>query len=166
MGIFRRQEIDLSDEGLALAAEESNEIANESAADGGGSLSPGDTEKMQEPAAGAEPEAAGGEQESPPLATATGGTAGQTADWQGAAEKIAASWPQAFTQGEALVAKMVEIGSRYGDPQLWQRAPEGIMREAAIELFGWPKNRDNEYAKVAAQAARQAALKEMSRRNQ
>jgi len=167
MGIFRRQEIDLSDEGLALAAEESNGIVNQSAADGGGPLSPGNTQDIAEPAARTAPEAEGGEQGSPPRAQAAEARPeGREQGWQSAAEKISAAWPQAFAHGEELVAKMVEIGGRYGDPQLWQRSPEGIMREAAIELFGWPKNRDNEYAKIAAQAARDAALKEMSRRNQ
>ena len=80
-------------------------------------------------------------------------------------DNITASWPQAAGQGQALIAKMNEIGARYGDPLLWQRAPEGIMREAAIELFGLPRTKDNTYAKVAAEAARNAAMEEMLRRD-
>ena len=86
--------------------------------------------------------------------------------WQEAAASVAASWPQAMGQGQQLIAKMVEISQRYGDAQLWQRVPAGIMREAAIELYGMPLSRDNDYARIAAQSAREAALEEMNRRNQ
>lgn len=170
MGIFRRNQIDLSDEGLALAAEESN--ANQGAAaderqpadestgivadipDGSASVAADAPELSEQisavPAAGLNPAE----------------KAEREALWQEAAATIAGSWPQALGQGEMLIAKMVEISQRYGDPELWQRAPEGIMREAAIELYGLPLNRDNDYARAAAQSARTAALAEMNRRNQ
>lgn len=170
MGIFRKQEIDLSDEGLARAAEESNVIGCGSATDTGGPSSPGNPGEPPAPANIAAPEAGGREPATQPTnepiaASADAAQTEQVGLWQSAAEEITAAWPQAFSRGRELVAKMVEIGSRYGDPQLWQRAPAGIMREAALELFGWPKQRDNEYAKIAAQAAREGTLREMSRRN-
>ena len=173
MGIFRRNQIDLSDEGLALAAEDSN-VIKEAAADEGqtnirdhssavnslaaaGGLSTEDDLPAQE---------TGQELEEQQPALSAEQKAEREALWQEAAASVAASWPQAMGQGQQLIAKMVEISQRYGDAQLWQRVPAGIMREAAIELYGMPLSRDNEYARIAAQSARDAALEEMNRRNQ
>ncbi len=173
MGIFRRNQIDLSDEGLALAAEDSN-VIKEAAADEGqtnirdhssavnslaaaGGLSTEDDLPAQE---------TGQELEEQQPALSAEQKAEREALWQEAAASVAASWPQAMGQGQQLIAKMVEISQRYGDAQLWQRVPAGIMREAAIELYGMPLSRDNEYARIAAQSAREAALEEMNRRNQ
>ena len=173
MGIFRRNQIDLSDEGLALAAEVSN-VIKEAAADEGqtnirdhssavnslaaaGGLSTEDDLPAQE---------TGQELEEQQPALSAEQKAEREALWQEAAASVAASWPQAMGQGQQLIAKMVEISQRYGDAQLWQRVPAGIMREAAIELYGMPLSRDNEYARIAAQSAREAALEEMNRRNQ
>ncbi len=173
MGIFRRNQIDLSDEGLALAAEDSN-VIKEAAADEGqtnirdhssavnslaaaGGLSTEDDLPAQE---------TGQELEEQQPALSAEQKAEREALWQEAAASVAASWPQAMGQGQQLIAKMVEISQRYGDAQLWQRVPAGIMREAAIELYGMPLSRDNDYARIAAQSAREAALEEMNRRNQ
>ena len=173
MGIFRRNQIDLSDEGLALAAEDSN-VIKEAAADEGqtnirdhssavnslaaaGGLSTEDDLPAQE---------TGQELEEQQPALSAEQKAEREALWQEAAASVAASWPQAMGQGQQLIAKMVEISQRYGDAQLWQRVPAGIMREAAIELYGMPLSRDNDYARIAAQSARDAALEEMNRRNQ
>ena len=173
MGIFRRNQIDLSDEGLALAAEDSN-VIKEAAADEGqtnirdhssavnslaaaGGLSTEDELPAQE---------TGQELEEQQPALSAEQKAEREALWQEAAASVAASWPQAMGQGQQLIAKMVEISQRYGDAQLWQRVPAGIMREAAIELYGMPLSRDNDYARIAAQSAREAALEEMNRRNQ
>ena len=173
MGIFRRNQIDLSDEGLALAAEDSN-VIKEAAADEGqtnirdhssavnslaaaGGLSTEDDLPAQE---------TGQELEEQQPALSAEQKAEREALWQEAVASVAASWPQAMGQGQQLIAKMVEISQRYGDAQLWQRVPAGIMREAAIELYGMPLSRDNDYARIAAQSAREAALEEMNRRNQ
>ena len=173
MGIFRRNQIDLSDEGLALAAEDSN-VIKEAAADEGqtnirdhssavnslaaaGGLSTEDDLPAKE---------TGQELEEQQPALSAEQKAEREALWQEAAASVAASWPQAMGQGQQLIAKMVEISQRYGDAQLWQRVPAGIMREAAIELYGMPLSRDNDYARIAAQSAREAALEEMNRRNQ
>ena len=173
MGIFRRNQIDLSDEGLALAAEDSN-VIKEAAADEGqtnirdhssavnslaaaGGLSTEDDLPAQE---------TGQELEEQQPALSAEQKAEREALWQEAAASVAASWPQAMGQGQQLIAKVVEISQRYGDAQLWQRVPAGIMREAAIELYGMPLSRDNDYARIAAQSAREAALEEMNRRNQ
>ena len=173
MGIFRRNQIDLSDEGLALAAEDST-VIKEAAADEGqtnirdhssavnslaaaGGLSTEDDLPAQE---------TGQELEEQQPALSAEQKAEREALWQEAAASVAASWPQAMGQGQQLIAKMVEISQRYGDAQLWQRVPAGIMREAAIELYGMPLSRDNDYSRIAAQSAREAALEEMNRRNQ
>ena len=140
MGIFRRNQIDLSDEGLALAAEDSN-VIKEAAADEGqtnirdhssavnslaaaGGLSTEDDLPAQE---------TGQELEEQQPALSAEQKAEREALWQEAAASVAASWPQAMGQGQQLIAKMVEISQRYGDAQLWQRVPAGIMREAALE---------------------------------
>ena len=163
MGIFRHNEIDLSDEGLFPTAAESNEMSKEAAAD------------REQPAAETEKDAA----PLTPERTAEGepGEAAEEllsgdelaerdAAWQTAAAEVVALWPQAKGAGRELIARMNEIGARYGDPLLWQKAPAGIMREAAIELYGLPRTRDNDYAKAAARAAREAALSEQERRSQ
>lgn len=59
---------------------------------------------------------------------------------------------------------MVEISCRYGDETLWQRAPGGLMREAAVELFGMPRRSDPavlaEVVRQAHQQGRQQALQQ------
>lgn len=173
MGIFRRNQVDLSDEGLALAAEESN--VNEAAAADESFDSAAISQQLVDAGEEAAAEPANATEafaDNQPGAEADGAQALSAAAkaereslWQAAAAEIAASWPQAMGEGQALIAKMVEISERYGDRDLWQRTPSGIMREAAIELFGLPTTRDNEYAKMAAQSARAAAMEEMNRRN-
>ena len=156
MGIFRHDNIDLSDEGLAAAAE-INEDAKEESAVGKGLLD-AETEEQQNTgmpaAASRQADANDRENDEMPI------------KWRQAAEKIAAAWPQAKGQGKELIARMTEISRRYGDPQLWQREPEGLLREAAIELFGMPLTRDNNYALEAAEAARKAAISDLERREQ
>ena len=178
MGIFRRNQIDLSDEGLALAAAESN-VIKEAAVDQEPAPLSGDNASSlaadslaPQGESGADEDDRDGEIRPEPTDGETGQPlpaavrAERETLWQEAAQAVAASWPQAMGQGQQLITKMVEISERYGDRELWQRAPEGIMREAAIELYGLPERRDNGYAKLAAQSAREAALEEMNRRNQ
>lgn len=157
MGIFRHDNIDLSDEGLAAAAE-INEDAKEESAAGKGLLDAETEEQTQNTdlpaAASRQADANDRENDERPI------------KWRQAAEKIAAVWPQAKGQGKELIARMTEISRRYGDPQLWQREPEGLLREAAIELFGMPLTRDNNYALEAAEAARKAAISDLERREQ
>ena len=173
MGIFRRNQIDLSDEGLALAAEDSNVIIEAAADEGQTNIRDHSSAVNSLAAAGGlsteddlPAHETGQELEEQQPALSAEQKAEREALWQEAAASVAASWPQAMGQGQQLIAKMVEISQRYGDAQLWQRVPAGIMREAAIELYGMPLSRDNEYARIAAQSAREAALEEMNRRNQ
>lgn len=161
MGIFRRNQIDLSDEGLALTAEESNEMPEQAAADQNGLSAEADMDGLQQER---DMEAEEGQEETSPVELSPGEKAEREAAWRQAVEKTAAQWPQAAGQGKELILKMNEIGSRYGDPLLWQKAPESIMQEAAIELFGMPVAKDNDYAGAAARAARAAVLREQDRR--
>ena len=63
--------------------------------------------------------------------------------WRAAATENARHWPQLMSDPRRLLAKMADISARYGDSSLWQRAPAGIMREAAIELYGLPQGMDS-----------------------
>lgn len=177
MGIFGKREIDLSDEALAAAAEQSNEIASGSAAEHSQNDASHEQSDLEQQLNGNQQQTAEAEEEQTEMEQAAASELEQDpwdseakAErenlWQQAKAETAELWPQAMGEGEKLISKMIEIGERYGDPQLWQRSPAGIMREAAIELFGLPRQRDNAYARLAAESAREAALKEMSLRNQ
>ncbi len=160
MGIFRKHDIDLSDEALNQTAEDSNEIANGSATEAA------EASAQQNPESDAQDDSEETAEQAEHNPLDQEAQAERESQWQQAREQIADLWPEAMGEGEKLISRMVEIGERYGDPQLWQRSPQGIMREAAIELFGLPKERDNGYARIAAEAAREAAMQEMSLRDQ
>lgn len=73
--------------------------------------------------------------------------------WQEAARSVAGHWPQLKQDLPALLTRMKAISERYGDPDLWQRAPAGIMREAAVELYGMPARPDDGALGQAVRAA-------------
>ena len=58
--------------------------------------------------------------------------------WRQATHEVVMHWPQMQGDIRKMIGKMAEISARYGDATLWQRAPGGIMREAAMELYGVP----------------------------
>ena len=81
--------------------------------------------------------------------------------WQEAARAVADHWPQMKEDLPALLGRMKQISERYGDPELWQRSPAGIMREAAVELYGMPPRPDagalSQAVRAAHEQGRQAA---------
>ena len=83
--------------------------------------------------------------------------------WKQAALSTAEHWPQVKGDLRALVSKMVEISRRYGDDQLWQRAPEGLMREAAMEMYGLPKVLDSGALSSAVRQAHEHGMQFASR---
>lgn len=108
----------------------------------------------EEAAAGEEAPAAPPEAETAPAATlSVEPDPAQEQQWQEAARSVAGHWPQIREDLPALVGRMKAISERYGDPTLWQRSPAGIMREAAVELYGMPARPD---AGALAQAVRAA----------
>jgi|GEM_PF-6924763 len=84
--------------------------------------------------------------------------------WGQAAGELDRLWPELASRKAELFNKMGEISSRYGDPALWRRQPQGIMREAALELLGPPRGRVDQAVREAVKAARQAALAEAEAR--
>ena len=137
MSIFRRRSEsapDLSDQALTGEAAEA---------------APAD-----EAAAGGEaPETAPEAETAPTTALSTDPDPAQEREWQEAALNVAGHWPQIKEDLPALLSRMKVISERYGDPTLWQRSPAGIMREAAVELYGMPARPD---AGALAQAVRAA----------
>ncbi len=92
-------------------------------------------------------------------------TPAATADpWQQAAGELDRLWPELAGRKRELFNKMGEISGRYGDPGLWRRQPQGIMREAALELLGPPRGLTERAVREAAKAARAAALAEAEAR--
>ena len=79
--------------------------------------------------------------------------------WQEAARSVADHWPQIKGDLPALLARMKAISESYGDPTLWQRAPAGIMREAAVELYGMPSRPDDGALYQAVRAAHEQGRK-------
>ena len=139
-----------------------------------------ETAAVREGAAGSAGETAGGEAAAPeqpapaqftpgpPAPAATAPAAEQTlaADveqqWREAAAAVDGHWPQVRENLPAVLARMKQISQRYGDESLWQRAPVGLMREAAVELYGMPPRPDAALLQGALRSAheqgRQAAL--------
>lgn len=125
MGIFRRRNeeeaIALSDDSLLAA-----EAAAATAQNGEAEAAQADAD---EPAA---------EPETGPAPACGADAAAREEAWQQAVREATRHWPRLCDEPRQLIAKMAEISARYGDAALWQRAPAGILREAAIELFGLP----------------------------
>ena len=145
-------EVDLTDEGLYSAWEA--EMADMEA-----------EAKGKEEAAVEEGQAV--EQKRIPVAKPARGTpeAGESR-WQQAVADVSRQWPEMQGKMEAVVKRMTEISQRYGDSGLWQQHPAGIMREAALELFGPPSKNISRAVRAAAAAARKAALREAELRHQ
>ncbi|MBR0376717.1 MAG: hypothetical protein IJH59_09155 [Firmicutes bacterium] len=148
MSLFRRKEDtpDLSDQALSESAEAADEAERES----GGEAQPLSAAGSGPDKAAAEPEAASPTAEPGPE---------QERRWQEAARSVAGHWPQIKGDLPALLARMKEISAGYGDPDLWQRAPAGIMREAAVELYGMPSRPDDGALYQAVRAAHEQGRK-------
>lgn len=86
-----------------------------------------------------------------------------SANLNAALAKTAATFSQAKDADgqKTLVEKMVEISSRYGDGYLWRRNPEGMLMQAALELWGPPKVINQQAVAAAAQSGKAAALAEL-----
>lgn len=54
-----------------------------------------------------------------------------------------------------LIGKMVEISETYGDRNLWRRNPMGMLKQAAFEIYGVPKQVDQTAIDAAVAAAKQ-----------
>ena len=58
-------------------------------------------------------------------------------------------------QQKELISKMVEVSRGYGDPMLWKKNPAGMLKQAALELYGVPKQIDQAAIDAAVAAAKQ-----------
>ena len=54
-----------------------------------------------------------------------------------------------------LIGKMVEISETYGDRNLWRKNPMGMLKQAAIEIYGIPKQVNQTAIDAAVAAAKQ-----------
>lgn len=136
MSIFkRRPEPELSDAALLAAAGADN-------ADDADSVNDADSAAGAEDADSAnEADSADSADDADPAAAGAGLAAGlpdPERELRAAAMEVARCWPQARGDAGRLLVRMTEISRRYGDESLWQRAPGGLMREAAAELYGLP----------------------------
>jgi len=147
---YQGADLDLSDNALLERAELPEE-------EGGEALGQAEANVSAEPNAG--PAATEEESVTLPVEQAAGGD-----PWVKAAGELDRLWPELASRKAELFNKMGEISARYGDPALWQRQPQGIMREAALELLGPPKGRTDQAVREAVKAARQAALAEAEAR--
>ncbi|MBO7666872.1 MAG: hypothetical protein J6T26_00255 [Firmicutes bacterium] len=149
MSLFRRNSarIDLSDQAL------SDQALNESAAEAADSGEPDSGREASDPVAPAEAPS-----EAPSEPAAEPGPE-QEQRWQEAARSVAGHWPQVKADLPALLARMKKISESYGDPDLWQREPAGIMREAAVELYGMPSRPDDGALAQAVRAAHEQGRK-------
>ncbi len=145
MSLFRRKEDmpDLSDQALSESAEPAEAA--------------GETERESGP----EAEALAVAGSAPDKAAAPGAEPGpeQEQRWQEAARSVAGHWPQIKGDLPALLTRMKAISESYGDPDLWQRSPAGIMREAAVELYGMPSRPDDGALFQAVRAAHEQGRK-------
>ena len=91
---------------------------------------------------------------------ATPDPAAQEQLWEQAQQQVLQLWPQAQGDMESLVRLMTEISQEYGDGQLWQRDPVGMLRHAAMELYGPP----SQNLEQVVQAALLAGQQEQARR--
>jgi hypothetical protein len=146
VSLFRRKEDvpDLSDQALSESAAEETGAADDTGPESGG-------EAAADPIAASEPDKAAS-------AAAEPGPE-QEQRWQEAARSVADHWPQIKGDLPALLARMKAISESYGDPTLWQRAPAGIMREAAVELYGMPSRPDDGALYQAVRAAHEQGRK-------
>lgn len=148
MGIFRNRrepELDLSDD--SLLAETAEAAAEALPASGPQAVSDAGPAEREESGADNTDSAAQAALAPQPS------RAEQEQVWRTAATENARHWPQLMSDPRRLLAKMADISARYGDSSLWQRAPAGIMREAAIELYGLPQSVDNSVISGAIQQA-------------
>ena len=143
MSLFRRKEDlpDLSDEALNESAETADSGEPDSGREASDPVAPAEapSEAPSEPAAEPGPE--------------------QEQRWQEAARSVAGHWPQVKADLPSLLARMKKISESYGDPDLWQREPAGIMREAAVELYGMPSRPDDGALAQAVRAAHEQGRK-------
>lgn len=151
MSLFRRKEDtpDLSDQALSESAEAAER------AEGAGQESGMQEASDPTAAPGPDPDA----DASPAASPAAEPGPEQERRWQEAARSVAGHWPQIKGDLPALLARMKEISAGYGDPDLWQRAPAGIMREAAVELYGMPSRPDDGALFQAVRAAHEQGRK-------
>ena len=91
-----------------------------------------------------------------------------SANLNAALAKMASSFPQAKDADgqKTMVEKMVEISSRYGDGYLWRKNPEGMLMQAALELWGMPKVIDQQAVDAAAATGKAQALAELQKKEQ
>ena len=151
MSLFRRHDAapDLSDQAL-------NESVDALAAAGAAEQESGaDTEPLSVAAPG--PDSAPAEPPSEPGPE-------QEQRWQEAARSVAGHWPQIKGDLPALLSRMKAISESYGDTTLWQREPAGIMREAAVELYGMPARPDDGALFQAVRAAHEQGRKAAAER--
>lgn len=163
MGIFRRREeaeIDLSDEALQQVAEAETPLEEAEEAE----LCQAAAETAQKGVFAAADEQGEVADAPQPDALAADLLAAEER-WQQAAQDVAQHWPQMQGSLPQLVRKMAEISARYGDERLWQRSPKGIMREAAVELFGMPVRPDSGAVSAALQQAHEQGRKLAAERN-
>lgn len=151
MSLFRRKEDtpDLSDQALSESAEAAERAE--------GARQESGMQEASDPTAapGPDPDA----DASPAASPAAEPGPEQERRWQEAARSVAGHWPQIKGDLPALLARMKEISAGYGDPDLWQRAPAGIMREAAVELYGMPSRPDDGALFQAVRAAHEQGRK-------
>lgn len=153
MSIFRRGQNapDLSDAGLEQAQEAQQAAAAPEKEDADPSAATQQTQQAETPETAP---VAQGEAESRSLPDPE-----REQRWQEAARAVADHWPQMKEDLPALLGRMKQISERYGDPDLWQRSPAGIMREAAVELYGMPPRPDAGALSQAVQAAHEQGRK-------
>lgn len=73
-----------------------------------------------------------------------------------AMKAITTDFPNANSKEEQtqLIRKMVEISETYGDRNLWRRNPAGMLKQAALELYGVPQKVDQSAIDAAVTAAK------------
>ena len=135
---------DLSDQALSESAADETGAADDTGPESVG-------EAAADPIAASEPDKAAS-------AAAEPGPE-QEQRWQEAARSVADHWPQIKGDLPAMLTRMKAISESYGDPTLWQRAPAGIMREAAVELYGMPSRPDDGALYQAVRAAHEQGRK-------
>lgn len=172
MSIFKRrmeEEMDLSDAALLSSPEAQDTAAGEADSSVLPPLTeePADASALEQAAAATDEGVALLDEQQQAQRTLEEEAAVREAAWQQAACETVQHWPQIRQDMPAVLHKMVEISRRYGDETLWQRAPGGLMREAAVELFGMPRRSDPaalaEAVRQAHQQGRQQALQQQAK---
>ncbi|MEG1997132.1 MAG: hypothetical protein RR051_01675, partial [Clostridiales bacterium] len=85
--------------------------------------------------------------------------------WSEAWAKTADTWGDVGSTGDTLVRTLVDSSQEAGDQDLMFRQPDRMMKLAALELFGMPKEVDQEALRAATRAAREDTLRELSEKN-